>query len=81
MKRIVLAFAVMLAATSFAMAHEQHVKEPHYPGAYDQRLQDQRVDCWRDQAGRYYWECVAANATPLLGIDIDPFWIMQDLHP
>lgn len=81
MKRIVVAFAALFAATGFAMANEMHVKEPHHPGTYDQRIHDQRIDCRHDWSGRYYEECVGARAKPVLGIDIDPFWLMQDLHP
>lgn len=81
MKRTVLALAALFAATGFAMANEVHVKEPHYPAAHGQRIYDQQLDCWRDWSDRYYGECVAANAKPRLGIDIDAFWIMQDLHP
>lgn len=81
MKRIVFAFAALLAATGFATANEVHAKKPHYPAAREQRIYDQRVDCWHDWSGKYYEECLPVHPKPLLGIDIDPFWIMQDLHP
>lgn len=86
MNRTALACAALVAATGFAMANEVHVKKPHHPDATrDQRIYDQRLDCWRSWSARYdktnNEECVAANAKPRLGIDIDPFWIIQDLHP
>ena len=89
MKRTVLAFAALLAATGFAMAHEAHVKEPRQPAAHRQVIYDRQLDCRRDWSNRYdddwwdgyYEECVPTQAKPLLGIDIDPFWLLQDLHP
>lgn len=81
MKRTVLAFTAMLAATGFSMANEVHAKQPHHPVAQGQGNHDQRVDCRRDSSGRYYGQCVALRAKPKLGIDIDAFWIMQNLHP
>lgn len=86
MKRTVLAFAALLAANGFAMANKVHVKEPRSPdAAHGQRIYDQRLDCRHTWSARYDKtsdeECAAANAKPRLGIDVDPFWIIQDLHP
>lgn len=83
MKRTVLAFAAVVAATSFSMA-DTGVRKQHRPVACSKSISNQKLDCQSTgSVTRYSHACPAtANASardkkPRLGIDIYPWFFPQ----